>query len=340
MENKVLFDVSWHSLWRVFIFFAIVLVFYFAREALGVLLVSIVISLGLDPIVGWLEERKINRLLGTLIVFFLGVLVLSAAVYLVVPIVMGELSGFLAHFNKVISSVFGFGLPKEFIKNVGLSLDRALGFLTATNISVTGAISTVVTKLILFLATILISFYLSVEKDGTERLLKVLLPDAYEKPVLTVFSRFKNKIRRWFAAQLALSLIVGAVVVFGLWLLGVRYFLILGLLAAIFEIVPIIGPVLSGAVIFMVAVSDSVSLGFYSILFAFIVQQLENHVLTPIIMGRAMKVHPVMVIVSLLAGAQVAGFLGILLSVPIAVTAQETFNYLAEKKSSKVRLGI
>ena len=340
MESKVSFDVSWQSLWRVFIFFAIVLVFYFAREALGVLLASIVISLGLDPIVSWLEEKKINRLLGTLMVFFLGVLVLSTAVYFVVPVVIAEVSGFLEHFNKAVSAVFGFGLPKEFIKNVGLSLDKALGFLSAANISVTGAISTIVTKLILVLATVLISFYLSVEKDGTERLLKVLLPDAYEKPVLTVFSRFKNKIRRWFAAQLALSLIVGAIVIFGLWLLGVRYFLVLGFLAAIFELVPIIGPVLSGAVIFMVSVSDSVSLGLYSILFAFLVQQLENHILTPIIMGRAMKVHPVMVIIALLAGAEVAGFLGILLSVPIAVTAQETFNYLAERKSSRARLEI
>ena len=93
-------------------------------------------------------------------------------------------------------------------------------------------------------------------------------------------------------------------------------------------------------VMVLVAVSQSFSLGLYALLFAFIVQQLEGHILIPIIMGRAMKVHPVVVIIALLAGAEIAGFVGIVLSVPIAVMAQETFNYFSEKKSSRTSLDI
>src|SRR3989442_214320 len=107
---------------------------------------------------------------------------------------------------------------------------------------------------------------------------------------------------------------MGVVVSIGMWLLGVKFPIVLGIIAAVFELVPIIGPVLSGSIMFLMAISDSVSLGLYTLLFAFIVQQLEGHVLIPIIMGRAMKIHPVMVIISLLAGGQTAGFFGIILS--------------------------
>jgi predicted PurR-regulated permease PerM len=340
MENRTVFEVNWRSLWRVAVFFAVAAAIYFARGAIGALLTAVVIALGLDPLVSWLESRKINRLFGTLAIFLLAVLFLSTLFYLIVPVVVSELGAFLEHLNRITLAVLGFGLDKNIIKNIESVLHNIFSFFSTNDVSLASAISAVLSKLALVLATILISFYLSLEKDGTEKLLKAILPDAFEKPVLTVFSRFKIKIRRWFVAQIFLSFLVGGVVAFGLWLLGVRYFLILGILAAAFEVVPIIGPVLAGAVMFLVAVADSFALGLYVLLFAFIVQQLENHVLIPIVMGKTMKLHPVLVIFSLLAGGQVAGFIGILLAVPIAVLGQETIVYVAERKSGRARLEI
>lgn len=339
MEKKS-FEIGRQTIWRVFIFAGLVFLFYFARQALGVLAIAIVISLGLEPFVSFIEKRGIPRLLGVLIVFFLGLLIFSAVIYFIVPIVVLEVGGFLEHFNRSFSNIFGIGLPKALIKDFSLSLSKVLAFLTASNISVTGAIGAVFSKTVLVFSTIIISFYLTVEKNGTERLLRVILPDIYERSVLRVFENFKIKIRRWFVTQLGLSVIIGVVVSFGLWLLGVKYFLILGLMAAVFEIVPIIGPVLAGAVAFLVAVSNSFTLGLYVALFFIIVQQLENHILIPIIIGRTMKVHPVVVLISLLAGGQVAGFVGVMLAVPIAVMAQEIFSYLAEKKEQRSPLGI
>lgn len=340
MEPKKSFEIGRQTIWRVFIFAALVFLFYFARQALGVLAVAIVISLGLEPLVNFLENRKIPRLFSVILIFFLGLLIFATVIYFVVPIVILEIGGFLEHFNRSFSSIFGVGLPQTLLKDLSLSLGKILGFLTASNISVTGAIGAVFGKTVLVFSTIIISFYLTVERDGTGRLLRVILPDIYEKSVLRIFENFKIKIRRWFVAQLGLSLIIGAVVTFGLWLLGVKYFLILGLMAAVFEIVPIIGPVLAGAVAFLVAISDSFTLGLYALLFFIIVQQLENHILIPVIIGKTMKVHPVVVLISLLAGGQVAGFIGVVLAVPIAVMAQEIFSYLAEKKDERRGLGL
>ena len=340
MNDVVKFEVSWQTLWKIFAFFIIVAILYFGRQALGVFLISVVVSLGLDRLVDALERRKIPRLLGTLFVFLVGLVLLALILYVVAPVVIQETRGFIGHFNRALATFFGTGLPESVIQNVTLSLENALGFLSAANISVTGAIGVVFEKLILILVTIIITFYLTVDKEGTERLLRVVLPNVYEKRVLSIFSRFKEKIHSWLIAQFGLSIMVGGMVALGLWLLGVRYALVLGLLAAVFEIVPVIGPIVSGLLAFFVAVSDSLSLGLYAIFFFFIVQQIENHILIPLVMGRAMKLHPVIVVLALLVGAEVAGLVGIVLAVPIAVLLQEIFNYLVEEKERRATFTI
>ncbi|MBI5733156.1 AI-2E family transporter [Candidatus Jorgensenbacteria bacterium] len=340
MTDHTHLDLSWRSLWRICVFAILIVIAYLARQVWGALLVAVVISLGLEPIVMFLESRKINRLLGTFIVFFLGLLVFSTIVYFIVPIVVVEIGGFVEHFDSTLSTIFGVNLPAAIVKNFSLSLDRALGFLSTINVSIAGAFSAVFSRVVLFFSTIVAAFYLTLEKDGVEKFLRVLIPDIYERPILTVFNRFKIKIRKWFGAQLILSLIIGVVVGFGMMFLGVRYPLVLGVLAGVLELVPLVGPIVTGTIAFLLAVSDSLGLGFYALLFFVGVQQLENHLLIPVVMGKAIKVHPVLVIVSILAGGQVAGFVGVVLAVPSALMAQEIFNYLSERKTERTPLGL
>lgn len=338
--KRIQIEISWNFFWQALIFLGIVLVFYLARQALGVLFTAIVISLALDPAVSFFEKRGVNRILGTLFVFIAGLLVVAAAIFFLVPMFVTEIGAFLTQFNEIFSNIFGFGVPEKAIESINENLSRILSFITSTNISITGAISTIVSNIIMVFATAIITFYLSIEKNGTERLLRVLLPNAYEGPVLRIFNQFKNKIRLWLVAQLGLSLLVGVIVTLGLWLLGVEYAITLGIIAAIMELVPVIGPILSGIAAFLIAISESLTLGIYVIIFFFIVQQLENHILIPLLMKKAMRIHPVMVIIALIAGAQIAGFVGIILAVPIALLVQEILNSLAERKDHRAKSGL
>ncbi|MEX1014463.1 MAG: AI-2E family transporter [Candidatus Paceibacterota bacterium] len=330
--KKVQIELSWNLLWQIMIFLGIIILFYVSRQAIGVLFASIILSLGLDPIVSFFERRGINRLIGTIIVFLLAMLIFAIAMYFIVPIFIVEASSFVTQFNDVISAMLGFGIPESVIEAFSANLNKILSFITSTNGTLGNAIGSVITNIVLAITTIIITFYLSVEKNGTERLLEIILPRIYEKPVLKVFSKFKEKIRVWLVAQLGLSLIVGTVVSVGLWLLGVEYALVLGIIAAVLELVPVVGPILSGFIAFLIAIANSFALGIYVLIFFFVVQQLENNVLIPMIMRKAMRIHPVMVLVALLAGGQAAGLVGILLAVPVALMAQEIFNYLAHQK--------
>lgn len=332
-------EITWTSVWRVFIFCAAIAGIYFAWSAFSILLVGVMVSLGIEPLVSFLAEKvKLGRVLAAILVMLFLVLIFAAAFYMVMPVIFDELAGFLTHFTQSLTAIFRLNFPGFNLQ--GLGLDQILNFVAGAGTSVPGAISKIFTNVLLVFSAIIITLYLSIEKEGAGKMIRIILPESYEGPVLAIFTAFEIKMRRWLGTQLVISLSMGLAVGIGMWLIGVRYALILGILAAIFEVVPIIGPIMIGAVSFLIAMADSTVLGLYAVLFFFVVQQFENYVLIPIVMGKSMRVHPVIAVVSLLAGGQIAGFVGIILGVPIAVLVQEILNYLAARRESRPGLGM
>ncbi len=332
-------EVGWTALWRIFIFIGFALLLYFARDAFAVLLVGVVLSLGVEPVVGFLSEKlKLGRILATITVFVVSVAIVGLFLYLVIPILIVEFSGFVSRLNEIIPTIPGIKFVLPSIQSAQSGLDQISTFLSTINFSVTATFWSLITDIVLVFSAVIVTLYLSVERHGAERMLEVILPDSYERSVMTVFKNYERKMRRWFATQLGLSLFVGMAVFVGMFAIGVKYPILLGVIAGILEIVPVVGPIVTGLIAFIVAASYSVSLAIYAVIFFIVIQQVENHVLIPIFVGKSMRVHPVIVLVSVLAGGEIAGFTGIILSVPVAVLVQEIFDYLAEKKSKRLEL--
>ncbi len=160
------------------------------------------------------------------------------------------------------------------------------------------------------LSVLLISFYLLIKRDGIESFFRAVLPQSMENTVIRLWDRVRLRIGHWFRIQMLLSLFVGLLVFISLLILGVKYSLVLGTIAAIFEIVPIAGPIFAGAVSALIALSQSPSLAIWVVVIFVLIQQLESNVLTPLIMKRSVGVNPVIVILALLAGAQLGGIVG------------------------------
>lgn len=334
-------EISWTALWRVFIFIGFGLLLYFARDAFAVFLVGVVLSLGMEPIVGFLSEKlKLGRIVGTITVFVLSVAIIGIFLYLIIPVLIVEFTGFVARLNEIIPTIPGIKFVLPSLQNVQSGLGQISTFLSSVNFSITATFWSLITNIILVFSAVIVTLYLSVERKGAERMLEIILPDSYERSVMAVFRNYERKMRRWFATQLTLSIFVGTAVLVGMFLIGVRYPILLGVIAGILEIVPIIGPIITGLLAFVIAASDSITLAIYAVIFFILIQQLENHVLVPLFVGKGMRVHPVIVLVSVLAGGEIAGFTGILLSVPIAVLVQEIFDYIAERKSKRLELDL
>jgi len=339
-KEKVYLEISWGTLWKIFIFLTLIAAFYYFRFIVLAFFAAIVIASALEPFINFFEKRGVPRILSILIIILFLILFFGTITYFIFPIFSAQLSDFLERFNEIIFVFLNLKSPPSFITNLTSGFEKVLGFFALNEASLREVISKIFPNLLLAVATIIISLLLMVEKDGVERFIKAALSTSYERSALHIFYGFKVKIRRWILTQLMMSLLVGFMTGGGLWLLGVKASLLLGFLAAVFEIVPVIGPVFVGFLAFLIALSNSFILGIYTVLLFIFIQQFESHVLIPLVFGRTMNIHPVIIILAILAGSQIAGFLGFILAVPFAILIQEIFAYFTAKKAKHLSLGI
>ncbi|MGC9046578.1 MAG: AI-2E family transporter [Minisyncoccia bacterium] len=333
--EKLSFNIEWKSLFRIGIFILAAILIYLARSEILALLIAITLSLGLDPIIDWLEKKGIPRILAVIFLLIALITIVATTVYLIIPIIFSELKIIIAQLQTPIEKMFGINIKTiNFLQFTQLINEKIN--LQSSNWDLILNISH---KTILTIATIMMTFYLMLTKNGLENFLKDILPNSVERKYLIIFHSFSNKIRKWLLSQIILSITIGIVTGIGVWIIGVPYPLLIGFIAALFEIIPFIGPIMVGAIAFIIAMTQSFILGIYTIVLFIIIHQLENHIFAPLILGKTMKIHPVIVVFSLLAGANIAGIAGIILSVPATVLIQEIINDFSNRKKIHQNLG-
>jgi len=330
-------DISWVSLWRIIVMAGLVLVAYLVRETISILLLALVISTAFAPVVGYFEKLRIPRILGTIFVFLIALTILAFVVYTIVPITLLELSGLFENLGGLAEQFLGITSPTEITNFIDTDLSSLTNVLLSGGVPFLEVLGRLLGGVAFAVAVLVLSFYLTISRDGVERFLRAILPTSQEKKAVELYKRTRKKIGRWFQAQLLLSLVVGISVFVGLWFLGVDQSLVLAVIAAIFELVPLVGPIFAGALAVAVVMGESLQLGFYVLLLFLAIQQIENQLLVPLVMRRAVGINPVLILVALLGGAQIAGIIGMLVAIPAVVFLQEILNDWVATKDRRAR---
>ncbi|MGH9152264.1 MAG: AI-2E family transporter [Acidimicrobiales bacterium] len=172
--------------------------------------------------------------------------------------------------------------------------------------------------LILVLAPI-IGFYLLVDAPHIRDVMESLVPERARPEVDHVAKRLNRAIGGFFRGQLVVALIVGVMCSIGLFAIGLKFWFLVGMIAGMFNLIPLIGPWVGGVPGLIIALTTGSTLqaiGVVAIMVA--VQQVDNHFITPQVMQRAVQLHPAAVVLALLAGGSLGGFFGLLLAVPVA----------------------
>jgi len=333
MDPKNL-NIGWGMLWKLLFMVMLGWILYLARDVLAALLLAIVISTAFDPIVSLLEKKKIPRILGTLIIYILAIFVIGLIIYTFVPLALSELNNLLIYSNKFLGPVADALNVQGVVETLTLNLSQLTDLLFSGNLSLIEVTSRFLGGIFFAIAIFALSFYLTVGRGGVEKFLIAVLPAAYEAKVINIYERVTRKIGRWLTGQIFISLIVGLTTFLGLWFLGVKYSLLLGILAAILEIIPYVGPIFTGSLAVLVGLGESLTLGVYAFILFTIIQQLENHVIYPLVVKKVVGVPPMVSIVALIIGGKLAGFLGILIAVPMAAIVMELLEDLEQKKHS------
>ncbi|MBU1629632.1 AI-2E family transporter, partial [Patescibacteria group bacterium] len=179
------------------------------------------------------------------------------------------------------------------------------------------------------------AFYMVVQDKEAVRMFYNLVPEKYQDLSARLLAQVETKIGRWLIGQLALSLIIGVAYYIGLLVLDVQGALALSIFAGFTEFIPYLGPILGGIPIVIVALSDSVVKALFALGLVIIIQQLENHVIVPRLMQKAVGLNPLISIVALLVGAQLFGIFGALLAIPIATALSVVLSELYKYKQGK-----
>jgi len=207
---------------------------------------------------------------------------------------------------------------------LGDLITRFQGFASNSSDSVINIMSSIFGGAFSFIIIVVLSFYLAVQEGGVEKFLRIITPNKNEAYVVDLWKRSQRKIGYWMQGQLLLSVLVGVSVYLGLMILGVKNALILAVFAGAFEIIPLFGPVIAAIPAIVTGFTGGgLTTGLLVLGLFVIIQQFENHLIYPLVVKKVIGVSPILVIIGVIVGAKLAGFLGIILSAPITSVLME-----------------
>ena len=340
-ENKNLVEISFWTMVKAAVLGIIIASIWYLKDVAVVVLLAIVIASAIEPAAKWFAKFKIPRVFGVIIVYFATFFVFFLIFYFVIPPLLGEAVDFVSFLPEFIENVLSPESPLfsvlpsvpniliDSLKNFAVELERSAPELTR---SVASATSVIFGGVLNFVLMIVISFYLAVQEKGIEKFLRVVTPLRHEEYILGLWKRSQQKIGKWLQGQILLGLLVGIFVFLGLTILGVKYALLLAILSAVFEIIPVFGPVMAAIPAIAVAAIQAPILGLSTLGLYVIVQQFENHLIYPLVVRKTIGVPPLLVIIAIFVGGKLAGIYGIILSVPLAAVLIEFVNDLEERK--------
>lgn len=341
-HNKLSIHISNRTLITALLLVGLAFALIRLSDVVLIVLTSIVIASFVRTASEKLLRYHIPKTISVVGMYILGFTILSGIFYFFVPVLIIELSKLIPLIAGLLpgsldtSAIEGAKTVVETLED-GAMLPEIVSSLRQTLVSFSGGFFNVISNLFGNIANVIliivISFYLSLAEDGIESFLKIITPKKHEAYVISLWQRSQRKIAHWLRGQMVMGLIVGLLTFIGLALLGVEYALLLAVIAGVFELIPF------GIIL---AAIPAVSLGFASggislaILVAglyVVVQQIESYIVQPLVVRRVTGISPIAVIISVLVGFKLAGFWGLILAIPVAVTLLE---YIKDREQKKI----
>ena len=310
-------------------------VIWIARHVLTWVVISVFLALALNPLVGWLQRRGLKRRGAAAgAAYLLTIVFIVALSFTFVPTLVSQTNDFVQKLPDYAHDVthgqgrLGFLETKyhiqerieKAVRNGGAT--KVLG-LSGVALSVAKGVITIVVAAV---TIIFMTFFMILEgPQWVERFYR-LLPTESQPRWRKVGDEIYSTVGGYVTGNLLISLIAGTLTTVVLLIMGVPYAVALGLIVAILDLIPLAGATIAAILIGVVAFLHSIPAGIVVIVFFVLYQQLENHLLQPVIYGRTVQLSPLAVLISILVGAELAGIIGALAAIPVAGSIQVVVN--------------
>jgi predicted PurR-regulated permease PerM len=313
---------------------AIVLeVLWLARHVLTWIFIALFLALALNPAVDRLEARLKRRAVATGIVYIAALALIIGIGFLFIPTLVDQVNDFAGKVPSYLDDLTKGRGRLGFLQEKYHLVDKArkalqeggasklFGFSGAALSLAAGVVNAV-------LATVTIAFltlFMLLEGRRWIESFFSLLPPAPQRRWRAVGHDIYRTVGGYVTGNLLISLIAGGLTTIVLLIVGVPYAVALGLIVAILDLIPLAGATIAAIIVGGVAFLHSIPAGIIVIVFFILYQQVENHILQPVVYGRTVQLSPLVVLIAVLIGAQLAGVLGALAAIPVAGSLQVIF---------------
>jgi predicted PurR-regulated permease PerM len=301
------------------------------RQVITWLLVALFFAMALNPAVDWFMRHGIKRRGQAVgITFVLALLGIAAIGYAFIPTLVNNVNDFVQAVPGYVDDLtkgrgrLGFLETKyHIVEKIREQIDqggasKVLG-LTGAALSIT---KSVISLVVATITIAFLTFFMLLEGPVWVDRIYGLMPEGSRERWRKVGNDIYRTVGGYVTGNLAISLIAGTLTTIVLLALGVPFAIALGVIVAILDLIPLAGATIAGVIISTVAFIHSITAGIIVVVFVVVYQQIENHFLQPVIYSRTVQLSPLIVLVSILIGAKVAGILGALGAIPVAGAIQ------------------
>jgi predicted PurR-regulated permease PerM len=319
MDEQKKLDISWGSIFKIFFTVLLFYLVYRTRNILILFIFALIISVLFTPAIDFLARKKIPRILAIILVYFSIFLVIGALIYFIAPIFIYETQQFTQlfpqYFEKMAPTLKGLGLSA--FENFESFTNALQGWVLKASSSILSAVGAIFGGIFSTITVFSIAIFLSLEENGIEKALSLIFPKKYEDQALGIWQRCRNRVAGWFGTRILSCLFVGLMTFFACKILAVKYAISFGLLAGVTNIVPIIGPLIAGAIVVLFTVLDSWAKAIFILVIFVLIQQIEGNIITPLLTKKFIGLPPVLVLIALMIGGELWGIMGAILAIPL-----------------------
>ncbi len=293
------------------------------RDIVKLLFIAFILMSALRPTVDQLTKWKMPRLLAIGITYIILISLFSVFITIIFPPLISESIRLLTSLPYYISRLAPF---------VNFNADTLFQQIAPITQNVARLTIGVFSNLFALITIAVFAFYFLLERDHLRGLLDVFVGGQIAERVINIVRQVENRSGAWVRGQLLLGTIIATLSLIGLSFLQISFVLPLALIAGILEMVPIIGPIISAVPAVLVALTVSPGLALAVVALYIIIQQLENNLIVPLVMRKAVGFPPLVSLLVLLIGGKLGGTMGVILAVPLFLVIQTVVKEVLDKK--------
>lgn len=320
---------SWKTLLRITFIILLLLFCWYFKQIIIIFIGALVLATSLEGLIQISQKIFKHRFISVIIVYAILLIFAGLFIYTITPLLISNFVDLINDFPTLLQwpetdNIINNFISKHLTTNNWLSTQNIITYIKELSTNV-GLFFSTFTNILLML---LISFYISLDKNWFKNLIGLFAPKKYGEYILALWEKSENKMTFWLYSQIIISCIIGIITFIVLHILGVKYALLAGLINGCLEFIPFIGPLVAGVLILIMNINLA-PITWLAILLALIVIQYIENIVSPIIRGKILKINPLVIIFAVAVGAKLGGIIGIFIAIPLSTILVEFFKDLS-----------